>query len=140
MIRDHTACCVAAFASNLGICSITRAELRGAVEGFQLAFDRGYHRVHVELDSKCAVQLLHSPNRDHIMLLLYILIDSRSYFLETGKSRVTIFIERATRVPTILLVEGIASRWVFTLFMFLTLVYTTFSCMTVKAFPNFIVL
>ncbi|CAI0446430.1 unnamed protein product, partial [Linum tenue] len=33
LIRDHTRCCIATFTLNLGICSITRAELRGAVEG-----------------------------------------------------------------------------------------------------------
>ncbi|CAI0433284.1 unnamed protein product [Linum tenue] len=65
LIRDHTGCCVAAFTSNLGICSITRAELRGAVEELQLAWDRGYRRVRVELDSKCAIQLLHSLSNDH---------------------------------------------------------------------------
>ncbi|CAI0420751.1 unnamed protein product [Linum tenue] len=65
LIRYHTGCCLAAFASNLGICSITRAELRGAVEGLQLAWDRGYRRVRVELDSHCAVQLLHNQSTDH---------------------------------------------------------------------------
>ncbi|CAI0430053.1 unnamed protein product, partial [Linum tenue] len=33
LLRDHTGCCLAAFTSNLGMCSITRAELRGVVEG-----------------------------------------------------------------------------------------------------------
>ncbi|CAI0449362.1 unnamed protein product [Linum tenue] len=65
LIRDHTGCCLAAFASNLEICSITRAELRGAVEGLQLAWERGYCRVRVELDFQCVVQLLHSQSTDH---------------------------------------------------------------------------
>ncbi|CAL1387079.1 unnamed protein product [Linum trigynum] len=55
LIRDHTGSCSAAFAINLGICSVTRAELRGAVEGLQLAWDMGHRRVRVELDSRCAV-------------------------------------------------------------------------------------
>ncbi|CAL1403678.1 unnamed protein product [Linum trigynum] len=33
LIRDHLGRYFAAFAMNLGVCSITRAELRGAVEG-----------------------------------------------------------------------------------------------------------
>ncbi|CAI0421512.1 unnamed protein product [Linum tenue] len=40
---------------NLGMCSITRAELRGVMEGLQLAWDMGFRRVRVELDSRCAV-------------------------------------------------------------------------------------
>ncbi|CAN1121082.1 Putative ribonuclease H protein At1g65750 [Linum perenne] len=43
---------------NLGICSITRAELRGAMTGLQIAWDRGFRRIIVQLDSRVAVQLL----------------------------------------------------------------------------------
>ncbi|CAN1333599.1 Putative ribonuclease H protein At1g65750 [Linum perenne] len=43
---------------NLGKCSITRAELRGAVSGLQLAWERGYYKIQLRLDSQCAVQLL----------------------------------------------------------------------------------
>ncbi|CAN1314503.1 hypothetical protein LINPERPRIM_LOCUS29350, partial [Linum perenne] len=35
LIRDHQGRCLAAFTLNLGKCSITRAELRGAVSGLQ---------------------------------------------------------------------------------------------------------
>ncbi|CAI0449506.1 unnamed protein product [Linum tenue] len=66
LIRDHTGRCLTAFAYNLGACSITRAELRGAVEGLQLAWNMGYRRVNVELDSLCSVHLLTSnEHRDH---------------------------------------------------------------------------
>ncbi|CAL1372499.1 unnamed protein product [Linum trigynum] len=47
---------------NLGACSITRAELRGAVEGLQLAWDAGFRHVRLELDSACACQLLQSTD------------------------------------------------------------------------------
>ncbi|CAI0618129.1 unnamed protein product [Linum tenue] len=60
LIRVHTGRCTAAFALNLGICSITLAELRGVVEGLQLAWDNGHRSVHMELDSRCAIQLLRS--------------------------------------------------------------------------------
>ncbi|CAN0881248.1 Putative ribonuclease H protein At1g65750 [Linum grandiflorum] len=43
---------------NLGICSITRAELRAVVTGLQIAWERGYRRVRVQLDSRAAFQLL----------------------------------------------------------------------------------
>ncbi|CAI0435089.1 unnamed protein product, partial [Linum tenue] len=68
LIRDHLGYCIAAFACNLGICSITQAELRGAAEGLQLAWDLGFRRVRVELDSRCAVHLLSSnahPDHQH---------------------------------------------------------------------------
>ncbi|CAN1788863.1 Putative ribonuclease H protein At1g65750 [Linum perenne] len=42
----------------LGKCSITRAELRGAVSGLQLAWEQGYRKIQLQLDSQCAVQLL----------------------------------------------------------------------------------
>ncbi|CAH9089455.1 unnamed protein product [Cuscuta europaea] len=43
---------------NLGICSITRAESRAVVTGLQIAWERGYCRVRVQLDSSAAVHLL----------------------------------------------------------------------------------
>ncbi|CAI0423001.1 unnamed protein product [Linum tenue] len=58
LIRDHTGRCLSAFTLNLGACTITQAELRGAVEGLQVAWDRGHRRVRVQLDSQCAVQLI----------------------------------------------------------------------------------
>ncbi|CAL1376978.1 unnamed protein product [Linum trigynum] len=66
LLRDHTGCCLAAFASNLGMCSITRTELRGVVEGLQLAWNLDHRCIRVELDSQCAVQLLSKPDTsDH---------------------------------------------------------------------------
>ncbi|CAN1333967.1 Putative ribonuclease H protein At1g65750 [Linum perenne] len=51
---------------NLGKCSITRAELRGAVSCLQLAWERGYRKIQLQLDSQCAVQLLQGDDlEDH---------------------------------------------------------------------------
>ncbi|CAN1121084.1 Putative ribonuclease H protein At1g65750 [Linum perenne] len=58
LFRDADGRCLAAFSMNLGICSITRAELRGAMTGLQIAWDRGFRRIIVQLDSRVAVQLL----------------------------------------------------------------------------------
>ncbi|CAI0558302.1 unnamed protein product [Linum tenue] len=72
LIRDHRGCCLAAFAMNLGVCSITRAELRGAMEGLQLAWNSGFRRVRLELDSQCAVLLLSSrdyPDHPHAAII-----------------------------------------------------------------------
>ncbi|CAN1127664.1 Putative ribonuclease H protein At1g65750, partial [Linum perenne] len=43
-----------AFAINLGTCSITRAEIRGALEGIRLAWLTGFKKVEVQMDSLAA--------------------------------------------------------------------------------------
>ncbi|CAI0560437.1 unnamed protein product, partial [Linum tenue] len=58
LIRDHLGRCLVAFSLNLGACSITQAELKGAVVGLQLAWDMGYIHVFMEHDSRCVVQLI----------------------------------------------------------------------------------
>ncbi|CAN1312660.1 Putative ribonuclease H protein At1g65750, partial [Linum perenne] len=58
LLRDEMGLCSAAYSLNLGICSITRAELRGMLFGLQLAWERGHRRVVAQLDSAVAVALL----------------------------------------------------------------------------------
>ncbi|CAN1141722.1 hypothetical protein LINPERHAP2_LOCUS12661 [Linum perenne] len=41
LIRDHEGRCLLAFTMNLGGCSITRAEMRGAIEGLTRAWNIG---------------------------------------------------------------------------------------------------
>ncbi|CAN1256142.1 Putative ribonuclease H protein At1g65750 [Linum perenne] len=51
---------------NMGRCSITRAEIRGIVEGMRLAWNKGVRKLAIQTDSKCAVQLLQKiGNNDH---------------------------------------------------------------------------
>ncbi|CAN1845759.1 Putative ribonuclease H protein At1g65750 [Linum perenne] len=65
-IRDASGNCLLAFATNYGSCSITRAEIRGIVDGLELAWQAGYRHVAVQSDSNCALQLLTNGNRaDH---------------------------------------------------------------------------
>ncbi|CAN1334217.1 Putative ribonuclease H protein At1g65750 [Linum perenne] len=40
-----------AFTMNLGQCSITRAEIRGAIAGLELAWEYGFRRVELQIDS-----------------------------------------------------------------------------------------
>ncbi|CAN1266075.1 Putative ribonuclease H protein At1g65750 [Linum perenne] len=47
-----------AFTVNLGKCSITRAELTGAVIGMDKAWEMGIRDLTVQLDSLCAVKIL----------------------------------------------------------------------------------
>ncbi|CAN1824284.1 Putative ribonuclease H protein At1g65750 [Linum perenne] len=58
LLRDEHGRCLMAFTMNLGLCSITRAELRGAVEGIKRAWEAGYRKILLRLDSKAAISLL----------------------------------------------------------------------------------
>ncbi|CAN1822391.1 Putative ribonuclease H protein At1g65750 [Linum perenne] len=49
---------------NLGICSITRAEIRGALEGIRRAWDAGYRRIEVQIDSQAAIAILTDNNAE----------------------------------------------------------------------------
>ncbi|CAN1766597.1 Putative ribonuclease H protein At1g65750 [Linum perenne] len=57
-IRDGEGGILDAFACNLGRCSITRAELTGAVIGLERAWDIGARKVEIQMDSLCAISIL----------------------------------------------------------------------------------
>ncbi|CAL1399681.1 unnamed protein product [Linum trigynum] len=71
IIRDHLGRCLGAFSSNLGSCTITRAELMGAAQGLKLAWDQGHRRVQLRLDSRTALNIINSTDsathRYHIL-------------------------------------------------------------------------
>ncbi|CAN1165414.1 Putative ribonuclease H protein At1g65750 [Linum perenne] len=58
LLRNEAGYCLMAFSANLGICSITRAEMRGAIIGLKIVWDLGFRRVEVQLDSAIAISLL----------------------------------------------------------------------------------
>ncbi|CAN1177065.1 Putative ribonuclease H protein At1g65750 [Linum perenne] len=58
MLRDSEGRCILAFTMNLGTCSITRAEMRGAIEGLKRTWEAGFRRVILQLDSIAAISLL----------------------------------------------------------------------------------
>ncbi|CAN1123860.1 Putative ribonuclease H protein At1g65750 [Linum perenne] len=65
-IRDASGNCLQAFAMNYGSCSITRAEIRGIVDGLEIAWQAGFRHVAVQTDSKCALQILtNGTDTDH---------------------------------------------------------------------------
>ncbi|CAN1823249.1 Putative ribonuclease H protein At1g65750 [Linum perenne] len=43
---------------NLGVCSITRAEIHGAFEGIRRAWDAGFQKVEVQIDLQAAINIL----------------------------------------------------------------------------------
>ncbi|CAN1346572.1 Putative ribonuclease H protein At1g65750, partial [Linum perenne] len=72
IIRDDNGRFVSAFAANLGTHSIMRVELRGIVEGTQLAWDKGIRKLRIQSDSRVAVELLSNPsegNNQHANLI-----------------------------------------------------------------------
>ncbi|CAN1849718.1 Putative ribonuclease H protein At1g65750 [Linum perenne] len=51
---------------NLGACSITRAEICEALLGLEFAWDKGYRKICLKLDSQAAIALLTSTgNTEH---------------------------------------------------------------------------
>ncbi|CAN1276050.1 hypothetical protein LINPERPRIM_LOCUS15891 [Linum perenne] len=53
-----------AYSRNLGICSITRAELRAVVTGLQLLEILGFRKIHLHMDSKAAMAAIGSEMDD----------------------------------------------------------------------------
>ncbi|CAN1167222.1 Putative ribonuclease H protein At1g65750 [Linum perenne] len=59
---------------NLGCCTITRAEIRGAISGLELAWDYGFQHVEHQLDSQAAIAILLSleePQHQYMAEVLY---------------------------------------------------------------------
>ncbi|CAN1756518.1 Putative ribonuclease H protein At1g65750, partial [Linum perenne] len=67
LLRDEAGNCLFAFAINLGNCSITRAEIRGALEGIRAAWREGFRKVEEQIDSQAAIAILLDKNQllDH---------------------------------------------------------------------------
>ncbi|CAN1184990.1 Putative ribonuclease H protein At1g65750 [Linum perenne] len=58
ILRDYNGRGILAYTMNLGSCSITRAELRGAIEGLRRTWDAGYMKVLVQIDSLSTISLI----------------------------------------------------------------------------------
>ncbi|CAN1146097.1 Putative ribonuclease H protein At1g65750, partial [Linum perenne] len=58
LLRDGEGRCLHSYSINLGICSITRAEIRGVLEGIRLAWREGFRKVEVQMDSKAVIAIL----------------------------------------------------------------------------------
>ncbi|CAN1140347.1 Putative ribonuclease H protein At1g65750, partial [Linum perenne] len=55
LLRDYLGRPIRTFVANLGRCSIMRAELRTAEFGLMIAWDRGFKKAHLQLDSMAAI-------------------------------------------------------------------------------------
>ncbi|CAN0923968.1 Putative ribonuclease H protein At1g65750 [Linum grandiflorum] len=85
VLRDNRGNCTAAFACNLGACSITRAKLHGIVEGMELAWNMGVRHLEVHVDSACAITLLskstHSTSQHEILIHISKLLMQRDWIV-----------------------------------------------------------
>ncbi|CAN1185452.1 hypothetical protein LINPERHAP1_LOCUS31392 [Linum perenne] len=61
IIRDDQGYFVQAFFANLGTYSIMRAELRGIIEGMEIALSNGIKKLRILLDSRAEVTTLTNP-------------------------------------------------------------------------------
>ncbi|CAN1841221.1 Putative ribonuclease H protein At1g65750 [Linum perenne] len=58
IIRSADGRGLVAFTMNLGCCSITRAEIRGAISSLELAWSYGFRQVCLHIDSQAAISIL----------------------------------------------------------------------------------
>ncbi|CAN0904087.1 Putative ribonuclease H protein At1g65750 [Linum grandiflorum] len=63
VIRDSRGEVLSAFSLNSGSCSITRAEIRGVMYGVEVAWKLGVHKLEIQVDSKCVVEILNGSDR-----------------------------------------------------------------------------
>ncbi|CAI0402747.1 unnamed protein product [Linum tenue] len=61
-----------AFVENLGVCTITRAEIIAAIRGLQLVWRNGYRKVLLQMDSTTAINILTSS--EHMEQRYFILV------------------------------------------------------------------
>ncbi|CAN1732100.1 Putative ribonuclease H protein At1g65750 [Linum perenne] len=68
LVRDELGRCCLAFSSNVGYCSITRAELRDIATSLKLAWEAGFKKIVVQADSSAAISLINAeghPSHQH---------------------------------------------------------------------------
>ncbi|CAN1819553.1 Putative ribonuclease H protein At1g65750 [Linum perenne] len=86
LVRDWQGRCLFTYTMNLGNCSITRAEFRGALEGLERAWREGCRKVLLQMDSQSAISLLTNgtdTNHQHGMeALRFAELQSRDWTVE----------------------------------------------------------
>ncbi|CAN0918747.1 Putative ribonuclease H protein At1g65750 [Linum grandiflorum] len=84
VLRDFAGRILQTYTLNLGKCSITRAELRGAVEDMCIAWDMGIRKLEIQLDSAAAIQIL-TAQIPRITNAWRWLLNSATYMHEIGR-------------------------------------------------------
>ncbi|CAN1156973.1 Putative ribonuclease H protein At1g65750 [Linum perenne] len=70
LIRNSEGRCLHAFCTNLGKCSIMRAELRGIIIGLQIAWENGFRKVDARVDYQAILTLIkdnESATHQHVV-------------------------------------------------------------------------
>ncbi|KAH9699193.1 putative ribonuclease H protein [Citrus sinensis] len=72
LIRDFRGGWQVGYSANLGVCSVTSAELWGLFHGLSIAWQYGFRKVYVEVDSMCVMKLISNSNppiNEHFTLI-----------------------------------------------------------------------
>ncbi|CAN1303406.1 Putative ribonuclease H protein At1g65750 [Linum perenne] len=62
LLRNEAGYYLSAFSFNLGKCSVTRAELRSAIIGLELAWEAGHRKVAAQVDSQVVISLFRASD------------------------------------------------------------------------------
>ncbi|CAN1290311.1 hypothetical protein LINPERPRIM_LOCUS20638, partial [Linum perenne] len=112
ILRDDQGRLVLAFASNLGSCSVVRAEIRGIIDGMTLAWDKGIRKLRIQTDMLWLFAFLQNPHIVAINIPIW-WIFSRSSRLGIGRSPFTTSTARLTMSRTFCLIRVLNSSLAF---------------------------
>ncbi|CAN1190075.1 Putative ribonuclease H protein At1g65750, partial [Linum perenne] len=136
ILRQADGRCIYAYAINLGIFSITRAEIRGALEGIRRAWLEGYKRVEVQLDSQAAITILLDRNDTISHQDALEVFEFREWMGRDWVLKLKHVYREATGWPIIWQTMDTLFREDVTLFPFQTVMLFTTFAMIVWGFPN----
>ncbi|KAL9457054.1 hypothetical protein AB3S75_006148 [Citrus x aurantiifolia] len=88
LLRDYRGVWQFGFCINLGACSVLTAEIWGLYHGLCMAWQRGFRRIWVEVDSKSVTQILENPttpvNEHHSLILAIRELLSRDWIVRVN--------------------------------------------------------
>ncbi|KAL9411534.1 hypothetical protein AB3S75_045186 [Citrus x aurantiifolia] len=88
LVRDYRGVWQFGFCINLGACSVLTAEIWGLYHGLCMAWQRGFRRIWVEVDSKAVTQILENPttpvNEHHSLILAIRELLSREWVVKVN--------------------------------------------------------
>ncbi|CAN1233454.1 Putative ribonuclease H protein At1g65750 [Linum perenne] len=111
IIRDNYGNCLIAYTMHLGACSITRAEIRGALEGLNRVWEAGYRKVEVQLDSQIAVAIIRDKSSNIMHEHSLEVMEFRDWVSRDGELRIRHFYREANYAADHLASRGHGVPW-----------------------------
>ncbi|CAN1165103.1 Putative ribonuclease H protein At1g65750 [Linum perenne] len=121
LIRNSEGRYLHAFCTNLGKCSIMRAELRGIIIGLQIAWENGFRKVDARIDSQAILTLIkdnESATHQHVVDIA----DLQELLNVTGKSLFLTFTGKGTLQMTTWPTWGTTTHGVLIRFLYLIVI------------------